>query len=419
VKLLLLSQWFHPEPGALRALPLARVLQAQGDQVRVLTGFPNYPGGQLYPGYRMRPHTRECIDGVETHRVALYPSHSASAAGRMANYLSFALTSSLWGVPLARWADVIYLVHPPPAALGPVAFGGLWRRCPLVLNIPDLWPDSVAWSGMADQGWKGGMIHALDWWCRVVYRRSAAITVLSPGFRRLLVERGVPEEKVHVIYNWTEEDLYRPLPRDPRLAVELGMAGDHVHFMYAGNLGALQGLETLLYAAQRLQHLPGLRLVLIGTGQREAALRQLAEELQLRNVLFLARRPATEMPAIQALADVLVVHLRDLPMFNATIPSKTQVALASGKPLVMAVRGDSADLVAAAGAGVTCEPENPAALACAMERLYHLSAAEREDMGRRGRQYYLDHMSLELGAAATRRVLMAASTQGARPGDGL
>jgi len=407
MNVLMLSQWFHPEPGALRGLPLARVLQENGDQVRVLTGFPNYPEGKVYPGYHQRPHTLEMIQGVEVHRVPLYPSHDASGARRALSYFSFALSSSVCGVPLARWADVVYLIHPPPAALGPVAFRRVWRR-PLVLNIPDLWPDSVAWSGMVDRGWKRAIIAALDHWCHTVYRHAAAITVLSPGFRRLLVERGVPADKVHVIYNWTEEDLYRPLVRDPQLAAELGLDPGNFHVMYAGNLGALQGLETLLHAASRLQHLPELRLVLIGTGQKETSLRQQAETMGLRNVIFLPRRPATAMAAVQALSDVLVVHLRDLPMFAATIPSKTQVALASGKPILMAVRGDSADLVQAAHAGLTCPPEDAPALAAAMERLYRTPQAEREAMGRSGRDFYLNTMSLALGAAATRRVLLSA-----------
>lgn len=407
MRILFLTQWFHPEPGAIRGLPLARELQQGGDRVEVLTGFPNYPGGHLYAGYRLRPRFRETLDGVPVLRVPLYPSHDASALGRVLNYSSFALSAATLGLTGAGRADVGYVYHPPPTVgLAALAFRHL-RRLPFVYHIADMWPESLLESGMAGGPRTRRAVEAVvGAWCRSLYRQASQVTVLSPGFQRLLVERGVPADKIHIIYNWVEEEVFRPLPRDPELARSLGLQ-DTFNVVYAGNIGAYQGIDTLVRAAAHLADLPSVRMVIAGTGQKLAEVKSLAASLNLTNVVFLGRREYWEMPHINALADVLVVHLRDLPFFAATIPSKTQVALACGRPVVMAVRGDSADLVRQAEAGLTCEPENPEALARAVRQLHALSPERRARLGDNGRRYYQEHLSLAEGTRRMRELLHA------------
>jgi glycosyltransferase involved in cell wall biosynthesis len=405
MRIVFLTQWFDPEPGAIRGLPLARWLAARGHEVRVLTGVPNYPGGRLHPGYRMRLWQREVMDGIPVLRVPLYPSHDASAVGRVMNYASFALSAATIGAALVGEADVAYVYHPPATVgLPAMVLKGL-RRLPFVYHIGDMWPESVVDSGMLGDGALRRVAErTLHVVCRTVYRQANAITVLSPGFKRLLVERGVPAHKVHVVYNWTDEAVFRPAARDEALARELGLAG-RFNVVYAGNLGAFQGLEAVIRAAARIAHESAIQLVIVGTGQREAALKRLARELGVDNVRFLGRREYWDMPKIYALADVLLVHLRDLPFFAATIPSKTQVSLACGRPVLMAVRGDAADVVRRAGAGVTCSPEDDAELADAIVKLAHTDREELEAMGARGRAAYLDMMSLAIGGASTETLL--------------
>jgi glycosyltransferase involved in cell wall biosynthesis len=397
MRTIFLTQWFAPEPGAIRGLPLARWLASSGHDVRVLTGVPNYPGGRVYPGYRVRLWQREVMDGVPVLRVPLYPSHDASSVGRVANYASFALSAATLGAALIGRGDVAYVYHPPATIGLPAAVLRTLRRMPFVYHIADMWPESVVESGMlrgaAVRRVVGGLLSV---WCRVIYRQARAITVLSPGFKRLLVERGVPGDKIHVIYNWTDEAMFRPAPRDAALARELGLAG-RFNFVYAGNLGPLQGLDTVIRAAARVRAVRAIQVVLVGAGQEEAALRALARSLDATNVRFVGRRPYQEMPRISALADVHLVHLRDLPFFRATIPSKTQVALACARPVLMAVNGDAADVVQKAEAGVTCPPGDAARLAEAMVTLADTPRDELEAMGQRGRRFYLDEMSLDIG----------------------
>jgi glycosyltransferase involved in cell wall biosynthesis len=409
MRILFLTQWFDPEPGAIRGLPLARWLRGHGHHVEVITGFPNYPSGKLYPGYQLHWRQKEMRDGIPILRVPLYPEHGRSFLGRVANYLSFMIAAATVGTASASPADVLYVYHPPPT----VGMAGLifkaFRRLPIVYHIADMWPESVIESGMLGRGPMRDFARAcLTQMCSLLYRTAESITVLSPGFRRLLIERGVPSEKIHVVYNWTDEESFSPLPRDARLASELGLAG-RFNVIYAGNHGPFQGLETLIQAAQKLRQMPEIQVVLIGEGQKKQELEELARGIGASNVRFLDNRPYNQMARINALAEGLVVHLRDLPFFSSTIPSKTQVAMASARPVVMAVRGDAADLIRSSGAGLMVEPENPAALADAILALYRMPAVEREAMGRRGRDFYMREMSLEIGGIQMEKLFESAA----------
>lgn len=406
MRIIFLTQWFDPEPGALRGLPLARWMMSRGHEVKVLTGFPNYPGGKVYPDYRQRAWQREEMDGVPVLRVPLYPSHNGSALRRIANYGSFALSAASVGTPLIGKADVGFVYHPPATVGFPAMILKWLRAVPFAYHIADMWPESVVESGMVGAGRARQMVESvLSTWCRVVYKQARAISVLSPGFKQLLIERGVPADKVHIIYNWAD-DVFQPLPKDAALEAELGFKG-RFNVVYAGNMGAFQGLETVIKAALRLKHIPAIQIVLVGTGQKEEELKALTRELGADNVRFLGRRQFWEMPKLNSLADVLLVHLKDLPFFSSTIPSKTQVSLASGRPVLMAVRGDAAEVIRKAGAGLTCEPENEEEMARAILKLYEMERDQRELMGARGRQFYLDEMSLEIGGQRTEALLEA------------
>ena len=396
MRVIFLTITFDPEPGALRGLPLAKWLAARGYDIKVLTAFPQYPEGRIYPGYRVRPWQREVMEGIPVLRVPIYPSHDTSAVRRMCTYLSFALASSTVGAAMIGPADVVYLYEPPPTNGLASLVLRLFRGTPVVHHIADMWPETVIESGMI-RGTQTKKVanYILGKWCRFLYRQAQVMTVLSPGFKRLLMERGVPENKIEVIYNWTDEESFRPVERDPAFARELGLEG-RFNIVYAGNLGPLQGIDTVIRAAALLRDNPFIQIVLIGTGPKEEGLKHLAAELGVGNVRFLSRRQYWEMPKINALADVLLVHLRDIPFLHTTIPSKVQVSLASGRPILMGVRGDAADLVRGAGAGLICEPENPADMAKGMIEMSRMPKEQLEKMGAGGRAYYLSHLSLDI-----------------------
>lgn len=386
MRLLTLSQWYDPEPN-FKGLALATALQAKEHTVTAVTGFPNYPSGKIYPGYRLRWRQWETMNGVRVLRVPLYPDHSYSGVKRILNYFSFALSASTLGAALCGPADVMWVYHPPLTVGIPAWWIGLLRRIPFVYEVQDLWPETLAATGMFRSAAAASWMNRL---AQFVYRRAAAITVISPGFKRNLIAKGVPAEKIHVISNWADEELYRPVARDESLAFESGLA-NRFNIMFAGNIGAAQALETVLEAAELLRDLPRAQFVLIGDGVSVKALRQATQERGLSNVRWIDRQPAERMSHWFALADVMLVHLKRDPLFEITIPSKTMAYLACGRPILCAVAGDTADLVRSAGAGITCAPQDPPELAHAVRDLYAMSCEQREAMGEAGRRAFLEN----------------------------
>ena len=389
----MLTQWFDPEP-TFKGMVFARELVRQGFEVEVLTGFPNYPGGKVYPGYRIKLLQREVIDGVQVTRVPLYPNHDQSAIKRVLNYASFAASSLVYGLFMARRADVIYAYHPPLTVGITASLIRLLRRIPVVYDIQDMWPDTLRTTGMLNNV---RALNAVEAVCQFVYRRVDQIVVLSPGFKRLLMQRGVPETKVKVIYNWADEvALAAPQGQLPASFP----SADQFRIIFAGNMGKAQALDAVLDAAILLQT-RGSRVcfVMLGGGVEVNRLKKRAVDLRLHNVVFLPPVPMAEVGTYLHAADALLVHLRKDPLFEITIPSKTQAYMTVGKPLLMAVDGDAADLVLQSGGGVVAESENAEALAGAAEGLASMSSEQLLAMGQRARRYYQDHLALSVGVA--------------------
>ena len=444
MRILMLTQWFDPEP-AFKGLAFARKLVERGHQVQVLTGFPNYPEGRLYPGYRIRPWQRERLDGIPIVRVPLYPSHDRSAVRRAWNYASFAIAATVLGPALVGRPDVIYAYHPPGTVGMPALALGRWFRAPVVYDVNDLWPDTIFSTGMLS----GGLARRLlDRFCGFLYRHADRVTVVTPGFRRTLIERGVNADRVHVIYNWApgepalgepalgepalgEPALSEPASGEPALGEPaLGAldkpAGPAPPFsaareerfsvVHAGNMGLAQGLDAVLEAARLCAAaVPQARFVFLGDGVDARRLKRQAAEMHLANVEFLPRQSFAAANAILATADVLLAHLKDDPLFAITIPSKTQSYLAAGRPILMAVHGEAAALVATAGAGVSAEPGNPGSIAEAVRRLAAMPAEERARMGRAGREFYEKELSRDRACQCFEEVFQRAAAQPALP----
>lgn len=352
MRILFISQWFDPEP-TFKGLFFARALQNRGHHIEVLTGFPNYPGGRVYPGYKVRLYQRDVIKGIPVHRVALYPSHDTRPLHRILNYTSFAASAAVIGTIMAKRADVAYVYHPPATAGLPAVTFEILRGIPFVYDIQDLWPDTLAATGMFNNP---RLLKAVDYWCQFIYRQASRIVVLSPGIKRILITRGVPGKKIEVIYNWCDEEAIHPQKPPADIERQLGFNG-HFNIIYAGNIGRAQSLDTVLDAAEifKEKH-PHVRFVFVGAGVEEDRLKQMTINKGLHNITFLGRRSPAEVAPILFLADALLVHLRKDPLFEITIPSKTQAYLAMGKPVLMGVSGDAADLVKRSGAGI-CFPQ--------------------------------------------------------------
>lgn len=388
-RILLILQWFDPEP-TFKGLLFAKELVKKGFDVEVVTGFPNYPTGKIYEGYKIRFIQKDIIEGVNIVRVPLYPSHNSSILKRILYYVSFAVSSFFYCLFGAQRADVIYAYH-PPLTIGLVAVAiRFFRKIPVVYDIQDMCPDTLRATGVIKNARVISFFGYIAYW---VYKRVDRIVVLSPGFKTLLVERGVPDQKINVIPNWSDESaLLNSYPVQlPAILNDKGLK-----ILYAGNMGTAQALDVVLESAKQLQKL-NVIFIFMGYGLELENLKQIANEGNLNNVVFLPSVPMTMVGAYLQQADVLLVHLKKDPLFKITIPSKTQAYMSIGKPILMGVEGDAAELVENANAGVVFESQNAQSLIKAIQNLLERSPQELGGIGENGKHYYFQHLSLNKG----------------------
>jgi len=379
MNVLIVTHYYPPEPHRLIE-ELAGTLKEFGHTVRVLTGFPNWPSGRLHPDYPLRFLRKENLSGVEVYRTPVYPDHSRSVFKRTLNLVSFAISASLLGPFVVPRCDVVWVISPPTVALPGWLLSAIWK-VPVVYDVLDMWPETLAATQMLGSSW---VVSAVGWGMKKLYDSCAAIRVVSPGFQSDLIRKGVAPEKICYVPNWVDTDVYSRRAHNCGCD-ESKRRANKFRIVYAGNIGIAQGLDVVLDAAELLRANTEIEFVLIGDGVDYLRLRRVAEARQLENVRFLGRRPTTEMPEVYAEADVLLVHLRDEPIFRITIPHKILEYLASGKPIIAAVSGSAAEVVRFADAGIICEPSNAGSLAEAVTRMIAMPEGERLDMGRNAR----------------------------------
>lgn len=391
MKILLLTQWFDPEP-TFKGLAFAKELKRQGHEVQVLTGFPNYPGGKIYDGYKLRLYQREEIEGISILRVALYPNHDSSALKRILNYISFAFMAMLFGIFATKKADVIYAYHPPLTVGVAAVFIKLFRRTPIVYDIQDMWPDTLKATGMLNNN---KILNIIGLVCKLVYRFVDHIVVLCPGFKKLLIERNVPKEKISVIYNWCDEQGLTQA--EPAKLEYRQFMQNKFNIVFAGNMGKAQALDIILEVAKNLQDFPDIQFVFVGGGTETDRLKQRSINEGIPNAIFIPRMPMAEVGGVLELSNLLLVHLKKDPLFEITVPSKTQAYMAMGKPILMAVAGDAAELVQKAQCGCIAISEDAASIQQAILEIYQLPASEQQKMGVNARNFYIQELSLESG----------------------
>jgi colanic acid biosynthesis glycosyl transferase WcaI len=400
MRILFLTQLFEPEP-ALKGLAFVRALEKAGHEVEVVTGFPNYPGGKVYSGYRIRPWQREILHGVRVLRLANCPSHDLSGLRRAWHFLSFFLSALLYVLLFGRRFDVIYVGHPGVTTGLAALLGGYFWRVPYVLDIQDLWPDSLVASGI--QG-SSRMARFVAPTCNLVHRRAKHIVAQSEGMARELVARGVFQKNVSVVYNWAADAPQHQVANTRRRPGPF-------QIVYAGNFGRLQNLQIAIEAAELVApQNPDIELWLVGGGIEKQTLETLVKEKNLKNVRFLDRVSPTELVPILSSAGALLLHLARHPLLQITIPSKSQFYLAVGKPILAAVDGEAARIMADSGAAIVVPPEAPDKLAKAMLAVSETSDEVLQRMAFSGRAHYDSQFSFDQAILHTLQILNKANS---------
>jgi len=368
MRILYLSQYFPPEIGATqtRAYEMARHLVSAGHQVTVLTEVPNHPSGIIPHEYRGKLYERTELEGIEVIRVWVKASPEKTFTTRMLFYITYMIDAALAGLLLARGPyDLIYATSPPLFVGGAALALSYARRTPLVFEVRDLWPESAVALGEMTQSRAVALAGKLEEMC---YNRARRVVVVTEGIRQRLEDRGFGA-KLALIPNGANTDLFRPDPQAAaKLRAELGFS-DKFLVIYAGIHGVAQGLETVFDTAQQLRAVPDVHFLLVGEGPRKPELLELRNRLDLDNVTMIAERARPEMPAFLSAADVALVPLRKLQLFEGALPSKMFDAWACACPVLLSIDGEARKVLETAEAGVFIEPENAAQMAQAILQL--------------------------------------------------
>jgi colanic acid biosynthesis glycosyl transferase WcaI len=387
MKILIVSQYFWPE--SFRINDFAVNLKERGHEVTVLTGMPSYPDRASFPNYRFMSPKTEIYQGIEIMRVPLFSRGKGRSLGLILNYLSFVFFAGILG-PFRCWNkkfDLIFVFQTSPitSALPAILLKKL-KRIPLVLWVQDLWPDTLRATGVIQSSRVLKIIAGL---VKFIYKHCDSILLTTKGAQNSLLEMGVAEKKLNYFPNWAE-DFYQPksISKDLQLNIPSGF-----RVMFAGNLGVSQSLETILQAAKQLQSFQEIQFVILGKGRQGDWLQQSIHEMQLSNIHLLGHKPLEQMPDYFALADALLVTLRKDPVFSLTIPSKIQSYLACGRPIVGAIDGEGATVIRESGAGFAASAQDAVGLANQVLLLYHMSVEQRDQLGRKAREYYQNHFS--------------------------
>lgn len=385
MKLLVVSQYYWPEN--FRINEVVQTLSAKGVEVEILTGKPNYPEGVVFGGYQAMGCVQETLHGLPVHRVSLFPR--GKGAARLAlNYLSFVLSGTIIGSQLLRGKqfDAILVFAPSPILQAiPAIWMGRLKKCPVLLWVQDLWPESLSATGHVTHL---GILKAVEYVVRWIYRRVDMLLVQSKAFIPKVQALAGTTPVVYQPNSFVDHANISEPPIVECLALDCAFP-----VLFAGNMGSAQAVEVVLEAAKILRDIEDIRFVMIGDGSRRDWLMQQAMERGLSNLVFPGRYPVEAMPALMDRAAVLLVTLADTEIFRLTVPSKVQAYLAAGRPIVACLNGVGAEIVQESGAGMTVPAEDASALAQAVMALYAMPEQEKLKMGASGRRYYEEHFS--------------------------
>lgn len=376
MKILVVCQYYWPEP--FRISDICEAMACRGHQVTVVTGTPNYPEGKIYPGYEGRAHQDEVVRGVRVLRCPIHP-RKKGALHRFWNYYSFVFSSKRYLSKLTEDFDVVFInqLSPVMMAEGALQWAGKHgKKC--ILYCLDLWPESLKAGGIQP----GSPIYRVFLGIsRRIYRQADRILITSRSFSDYFQSvLGIAPDKLTYLPQYAE-DLFEEIP-------ESSADSSVCNVLFAGNVGEMQSVETIVAAARKLQDEPHIHLHIVGDGSALAHCRRIGD--RLANLTFHGRKALSEMPAYYAMADAFLVTLAADPGISATLPGKVQSYMAAGKPLIGAVNGETEAVIADADCGL-CGPAEDADTLAEHIRAMAADADARIRWGENGRRYYQSH----------------------------
>jgi glycosyltransferase involved in cell wall biosynthesis len=362
-----LCHYFPPEVNApaSRTYENAKQWVKKGSKVTIITCAPNHPNGVVYPGYKNKLWQWDEKDGIRILRVKTIIGPNKGFVKRIANYISYMLFATMF-CHLVKHVDVVVSTSPQFFCGLAGYFVSRRLKCPWILEIRDLWPESIIAVGAIKQK---HVIRFLECIETFMYKKADHIICLTNAFKRFIMNRGIPEKKLSIVTNGADLQQFQPIIGRNEVEEEFGLAGKFV-VSFIGTHGMAHGLDTVLEAADRLRDQPDMLFLLVGDGAERQRLSRKKEELGLNNVLMVGQQEKRLMPHFISASDACMVLLKKSDLFKTVIPSKIFEAMAMERPIIHGVEGESKEIIQAGKCGICIEPENHEALADAVLQLY-------------------------------------------------
>ncbi|MGA4718490.1 glycosyltransferase family 4 protein [Fictibacillus nanhaiensis] len=380
MKILVVCQYYYPEP--FRISDICESLVEKGHDVTVLTGLPNYPEGQVLDGYRYGKKRNEVLNGVKVIR-SFEIGRGNNKIKLFLNYLSFALSGSLKAFFLKEKFDVVFVNQLSPVMMGiPAIVYKRKHKKKLLLYCLDLWPDSLAAGGINETSIIFKFFMKLSQW---IYNSADCIAVTSSmfeGYFRSTLR--VSNKKIHYIPQYAEELFTEKIEVNK---------DDKYNFVFAGNIGDMQSVDTIVRAANILRENSNILFHIVGDGSKLEECKILSKKMGLENVIYHGRRPVSEMPHYYGLADAMLITLKNNKAISYTLPGKVQSYMAAGKPIIGAINGETSRVIKNAECGLCCNAEDYSELANLLIKF--CKSNEKEKMAQNSYKYYKKNYSKE------------------------
>jgi len=390
VKIAVFSHYFSPEIGApsARIFDMAQQWIKLGHEVEVVTCFPNHPTGELYPGYRQEKYRTEILEGIKVHRSWTYITPNRGIIKKTVGHLTFLISSRMHSIPRLTEPDITIGTSPTFFAAMSAATAGHRYKAPFFMEVRDLWPACFVELGVLKNKF---LIKLLEKWELALYRRADRVITVTEAFRQNLISRRIPAGKVCNIPNGADEDYWKPQSTPPSLARSLGI-NEAFTVLYIGAHGISQALSKVLDAARILNFGPNIQFVFVGEGAEKEKLINQARQQQLNNVFFFNSVNKEQVRKFYAVADVCLVPLRDISLFQSFIPSKMFEMMAMEKPIIASVRGEAAIILEESKGALVVPPEDSKAIANAILKIYQ-DPSLKQEMGEAGRAHVIANYS--------------------------
>lgn len=367
MKITVICHYFPPEIGA----PSARIYEMAkhwvdlGNEVHVVTCFPNHPTGIIPDEYKGMKYKYEEMDGIHVHRNYVYATPNKGFIKKTLGHVSFMFSSMIYSMKKIDKPDVIITSSPTFFSM----FSGYWysirKKADFILEIRDLWPAAMIELGVMKEGFITRILEKMELF---FYRKSKKLIMVTESFKKNVVNRGIDEEKVHVITNGVNNELFYPKEKNKELINKYNLQGKFV-ISYVGAHGISQNLSIILKVAKKLKTYNNVEFLFIGEGAEKDKLKDIVKQEELNNVQFVDAQRKELIPEFYNISDLCLIPLKNIELFKTFIPSKMFEIMACGIPIVASLEGEAADILNDSNAATVVQPDNVDEIASAIEKL--------------------------------------------------